>query len=212
MPLYFSIKVTWTLTSVSCNDYRLHGLLHHIVGIRLSCQIMESVMGLVLDFVWSSVWRGWQVQSSSGSVCHRWRSGRWRVGWSPGILDAPSCIVSCPPAACFACPHQSSPLFEQHSAMHCGRLLSPPSCLRQCLLKFKIALADILKTQFRAACTTVSCCQLPIQHIFWDAAIAHAMHVAKPAQPALTEEEMYAVRASTPQHSSIGDLVLPSNA
>ena len=85
---------------------------------------MESAMGLVINFVWSSVWRGWQVQSSSDSLCHRWCSGRWRVGWSPGTLDAPSCVVSCPPTACFACPHQSSPLFEQHSAMHCGRLLS----------------------------------------------------------------------------------------
>ena len=27
-------------------------------GIRLSCQIMESAVGLVINFVWSSVWRG----------------------------------------------------------------------------------------------------------------------------------------------------------
>ena len=29
-----------------------------VVGIRLSCQIMESAMGLVINFGWSSVWRG----------------------------------------------------------------------------------------------------------------------------------------------------------
>ena len=74
-----------------------------------------------------------KVQTLSGSLCHRWCSRRWRVVWSPGTLDAPSCVVSCPPTACFACPHQSSPLFEQHSAMHCRRLLSAPSCLGQCL-------------------------------------------------------------------------------
>ena len=50
-----------------------------------------------------------------------------------GLSDAPSCVVPCPPAACFACPHQSSPLFEQHSAMHCGHPLSAPRCLGQCL-------------------------------------------------------------------------------
>ena len=42
--------------------------------------------------------------------------------------------------------------------------------------KFKIALADILETQCWAACGTVSCCQLPILYISWDATIAHAMH------------------------------------
>ena len=52
----------------------------------------------------------------------------------------------------------------------------------------------------------------PYSTSFGYAVITHAMHVAEPAQPALTEEEVYAVRASTPQHSSIGDLVLPSNA
>ena len=88
--------------------------------------------------------------------------------------------------------------------------LLPAAWVNVC--KFKIALADILETQCRAGCGMVSCCQLPIQHIFWDAAIAHVIHLAEPAQPALTEEEVYAVRASMPQHSSISDLVLPSNA
>ena len=68
-----------------------------------------------------------------------------------------------------------------------------------------------LRSRFRPS-LTVSCYQLPIQYIFWDAAIAHAMNMSTPAQSALTEEEVYDVRASTPQHSSVGDLVLPSNA
>ena len=88
--------------------------------------------------------------------------------------------------------------------------LLPAAWVNVC--KFKMGLADILEMQCRAACVTVSCCQLPIQHIFRDAAIDHAMHGAEPAQPVLKEEEMYPVRASTSQHSSIGDLVLPSNA
>ena len=117
----------------SCVFQHCWSLCTLIVGIRLSCQIMESEVGVVTNFVWSSVWRGWQVQSSSGSLCHRWCSRRWMVGWSPATLDAPSCIVSSPPAACFACPHQSLPLFEQHSFIHCGRLLSTARCLGQCL-------------------------------------------------------------------------------
>ena len=80
------------------------------------------------------------------------------------------------------------------------------------LCKFKIVLSDILEMQCWAACGMVSCCQFPIEYIFWDAAIAHVMHVAKPVQHVLTEEEVYAVRASTPQHSSIGNIVLPRNA
>ena len=136
-------------------------------------------MGLVINFVWSSVWRGWQVQSSSGSLCHRWCSVRWRVGWSPGTLDAPFCVVSCPPAACFACPHPFLDSTPPCTAVIC--YLLPGAWVNVC--KFKNALVDILETQCRAACGTVSGCRLPIQHIFWDAAIAHAMHVAEPARP-----------------------------
>ena len=102
---------------------------------------MESIMGLVINFVWSSVWCGWQVQSSSGSLCHRWCSGRWKVGWSPVTLDAPSCVVCCPPAPCFACPHPFS-----NSTPPCTAVvwyLLPGAWVNVC--KFKIALADILE-------------------------------------------------------------------
>ena len=47
------------------------------------------------------------------------------------LLPALSLVLQQP--ACFACPQQSSSLFEQHSAMHCGRLLSTPNCLGHCL-------------------------------------------------------------------------------
>ena len=103
-------------------------------------------------------------------------------------LDAPSCVVSCPPAACFACPHPFLNSTPPCTAVIC--YLLPGAFVNIC--KFKITLADILETQCRAACGTLSWYQLPIQHIFWDVTITHVMHVA---EPALTEEEVYAVRA-----------------
>ena len=124
------------------------------------------------------------------------------------LLPALSLVLQQPVSLILTSPHPFSNSTPPCTAVVCYLLLG--ALVNAC--KFKIALADILKTQCRAACIMVSCCQLHIQHIFWDAAIAHAMHVAEPVQPALTEEEVYAVRASTPQHSSIGDLVLPSNA
>ena len=124
------------------------------------------------------------------------------------LLPALSLVLQQPVALGLTSPHPFSNSTPLCTAVVC--YLLPAAWVNVC--KFKIALADILETQCRATCGTVSCCQLPIQHIFWDAAIAHAMHMAEPVQPALTEEEVYAVRASTPQHSSIGDLVLPSNA
>ena len=142
---------------------------------------------------------------------HRWCSRRWRVGGVQGLLMLLPALSLVLQQHVFTCPHQSSPFSNS----------TPPCTTVICYLlrgawvnvcKFRITLADILETQCWVACGTVSCCQLPIQHIFWDAAITHLMHVAEPAQPALIEKEVYAVRASTPHHSSIGDLVLPGNA
>ena len=94
-------------------------------------------------------------------------------------------------------PHPFSSSTPPCTAVVC--YLLPAAWVNVC--KFKIALADILETQ---CLWDGVLCQLPIQDIFWD--------VAEQAQPALAEEEVYAVRASTSQHSGIGDLVLPSNA
>ena len=124
------------------------------------------------------------------------------------LLPALSLVLQQPVSLVLTSHHPFSNSTPPCTAVIC--YLLPAAWVNVC--KFKIALADILEMQCRAACGTVSCCQLPIQHIFWDEAIAHVVHVAEPAQPALTEEEVYAVRASTPQHSSIGDLVLPSDA
>ena len=118
------------------------------------------------------------------------------------LLPALSLVLQQPVSLVLTSPHPFSNSTPPCTAVVC--YLLPGAWVNVC--KFKIALADILEMQCRAACVTVSCCQLPIQHIFWDAVIAHAIHVAKPAQPVLTEEDVYAVRASTPQHSSIGDL------
>ena len=124
------------------------------------------------------------------------------------LLRALSLVLQQPVSLVLTSPHPFLNSTPPCTAVVC--YLLPCAWVNIC--KFKIVLADIFETQCQAACGTVSCCQLPIQHIFWDEAIAHAMHVAEPAQPVLTEEEVYAVRASKPQHSSFGDLVLPSNA
>ena len=124
------------------------------------------------------------------------------------LLPALSLVLQQPVLLVLISPHPFSDSTPPCTVVVCYPL--PGAWVNVC--KFKITLADILKRQCRAACGMVSCCQLPMQYFFLDAAIAHAMHVAEPVQPALTEEEVYAVRASTPQHSSIGELVLPSNA
>ena len=124
------------------------------------------------------------------------------------LLPALSLVLHQPVSLVLTSPHPFSNSTPPCTAVVC--YLLPAAWVNVC--KFKITLADILETQCQVACGMVSCCQLPIQHIFWDVAIAHAMHVAEPVQPVLTEDEVYAVRASSPQHSSIGDLVLPSNA
>ena len=124
------------------------------------------------------------------------------------LLPAFSLVLQQPVSLVLTSPHPFSNNTLPCTAVIC--YLLPGTWVN--VSKFKIAFADILEMQCQAACGRVSCCQLPIQHIFWDAAIAHAMHVAEPVQPALSEEEVYAVRASMPQHSSIGDLVLPRNA
>ena len=121
------------------------------------------------------------------------------------LLPALSLVLQQLVSLVLTSPHPFSNSTLPCTAVICSLL--PAAWVNVC--KFKIALAGILKTQCWAACGEVSCCQLPIQHI---SVIAHAMHVAEPAQPALTEEEAYAVRASRPQNSSIGDLFLPRNA
>ena len=65
-------------------------------------------------------------------------------------------------------PHPFSNSTPPRTEVVCYRL--PAAWVNVC--KFMISLADILETQCRVACEMVSCCQLPIQYIFWDAAIA----------------------------------------
>ena len=118
------------------------------------------------------------------------------------LLPALSLVLQQPVSLVLTSPHPFS-----NSTLPCTVVvcyLLPGAWVNVC--KCKIVLADILETQCRVACGTVSYCQLPIQHIFWDAAIAHAMHVAEPAR---TEEEVYTVRASTAVLVTLSCQVMP---
>ena len=129
-------------------------------------------MGLVINYVWSA-----------SDVADKPNLGAAEGGGLAGIqglltlLPGLSLVLQQPVSFVLTSPHPFSNSTPPCTAVVC--YLLPGAWVNVC--KFKMAFSDILKTQCRAACGTVSCCQLPIQHIFCDVAIAHAMHVAEPA-------------------------------
>ena len=75
-----------------------------------------------------------------------------------------------------------------------------------------ISLADISVAQVRTTCCSLPACKFSIEEVFGNATILHAMHMAQPTQPALSELCVHAGEASMCQNLSVAHFVLPGYA
>ena len=75
--------------------------------------------------------------------------------------------------------------------------------------RLHVALADVLEAQLRAANGPLARGELAVEDVLWDTTILHPVVVAKPAQPALSEQREHGREVRLGQHLSVGHFVSP---
>ena len=75
-----------------------------------------------------------------------------------------------------------------------------------------VSFQNIAVAQVWTTCFSPPTCQFSIEEVFGDATVLHPMHMAQPAQPALSELCVQAGEASTCQDIDVAHFVLPGYA
>ena len=78
--------------------------------------------------------------------------------------------------------------------------------------RLHVSFENITVAQVWTACFSPPTCQFSIEEVFGDATVLHAMHMAQPAQPALSELCVHTGETSTCQDICVAHFVLPGYA